>query len=147
MGEDSCLIMQKYIFYEPAVPLTNSSDFTIGPFIQNSIYNRKLVPKGLFAKLLNILTVQALAATVGCDALLCRLGDVVFRGCSRFVTLIYGANGSGKSAIVAALQICLGAKAKDTNRAKKLSDLIRSNRVESSREAPLVRDMIFHNEG
>ena len=45
---------------------------------------------------------------------------------SRQVNFINGRNGSGKSAILAALQICLGAKANFTHRAKKLSDFIRS---------------------
>ncbi|CAM9329091.1 unnamed protein product, partial [Choristocarpus tenellus] len=43
----------------------------------------------------------------------------------RQVNFIHGRNGSGKSAILAALQICLGARAKLTNRANKLDDLIR----------------------
>ncbi|CAN0515788.1 unnamed protein product, partial [Ectocarpus sp. 12 AP-2014] len=38
---------------------------------------------------------------------------------------INGRNGSGKSAILAALQICLGAKAHLTHRAKKMADFIR----------------------
>jgi chromosome segregation ATPase len=40
------------------------------------------------------------------------------------VNYITGMNGSGKSAILAALQICLGAKASATHRGTKLSDLI-----------------------
>lgn len=41
------------------------------------------------------------------------------------VNFITGRNGSGKSAILAALQICLGAKARNTHRASKCADLIR----------------------
>jgi len=41
------------------------------------------------------------------------------------VNFIHGQNGSGKSAILAALQICLGAGAKRTNRARNLKDLVR----------------------
>lgn len=41
------------------------------------------------------------------------------------VNFINGQNGSGKSAILAALQICLGARANVTHRGSKLSDLIR----------------------
>ncbi|CAN0091585.1 unnamed protein product [Ectocarpus sp. 12 AP-2014] len=41
------------------------------------------------------------------------------------VNFINGRNGSGKSAILAALQICLGAKAHLTHRAKKMTDFIR----------------------
>mmetsp|Transcript_6219 Transcript_6219/g.9089 ORF Transcript_6219/g.9089 Transcript_6219/m.9089 type:complete len:344 (+) Transcript_6219:140-1171(+) len=43
----------------------------------------------------------------------------------RNVNFIHGQNGSGKSAILAAIQICLGAGARRTNRAKNLKDLIR----------------------
>eukprot|EP00937_MAST-01D_sp_MAST-1D-sp2_P005072 g5072.t1 len=41
------------------------------------------------------------------------------------VNFITGKNGSGKSAILAALQMCLGAKAGDTHRGKNVSGLIR----------------------
>lgn len=41
------------------------------------------------------------------------------------VNYINGQNGSGKSAILAALQICLGARARTTHRGGKISDLIR----------------------
>jgi structural maintenance of chromosomes protein 6 len=43
---------------------------------------------------------------------------------SRNINFIHGANGSGKSAILAALQITLGAKARYTHRANKLADFI-----------------------
>lgn len=42
------------------------------------------------------------------------------------INFITGQNGSGKSAILAAVQICLGAKANVTHRAKALKDLIRA---------------------
>ena len=41
------------------------------------------------------------------------------------VNFIHGQNGSGKSAILAALQICLGAGANRTHRARNLRDLVR----------------------
>eukprot|EP00624_Nannochloropsis_granulata_P003815 evm.model.NODE_29330_length_32469_cov_23.021097.5 len=41
------------------------------------------------------------------------------------VNFIHGQNGSGKSAILAALQICLGARANVTHRGSKLGDMIR----------------------
>ncbi|GBG23953.1 Structural maintenance of chromosomes protein 6 [Hondaea fermentalgiana] len=43
----------------------------------------------------------------------------------RHINFITGQNGSGKSAIVAALQICLGLSARNTKRGSKLSNLIR----------------------
>ena len=45
----------------------------------------------------------------------------------RNVNFISGQNGSGKSAVLAAVQICLGAGARRTNRAKSLSKLINHN--------------------
>eukprot|EP00934_Nitzschia_sp_Nitz4_P001332 Nitzschia sp. Nitz4//scaffold133_size116822//74277//77815//NITZ4_003812-RA/size116822-snap-gene-0.17-mRNA-1//-1//CDS//3329535411//1332//frame0 len=45
----------------------------------------------------------------------------------RNVNFISGQNGSGKSAILAAIQICLGAGARRTHRAKNLKDLIRAD--------------------
>lgn len=44
---------------------------------------------------------------------------------SRNVNFIHGQNGSGKSAILAAIQICLGAGAKRTHRARNLKELVR----------------------
>jgi len=43
----------------------------------------------------------------------------------RNVNFIHGQNGSGKSAILAAIQICLGAGARRTHRARNLGELIR----------------------
>ena len=43
----------------------------------------------------------------------------------RNVNFIHGQNGSGKSAVLAAIQICLGAGARRTHRARNLKDLIR----------------------
>lgn len=45
----------------------------------------------------------------------------------RNVNFINGQNGSGKSAILAAIQICLGATAKRTNRARNLKELVRKD--------------------
>ena len=45
----------------------------------------------------------------------------------RNVNFIYGQNGSGKSAILAAIQICLGAGARKTNRARNLKELVRKD--------------------
>jgi len=41
------------------------------------------------------------------------------------INFIHGQNGSGKSAILAAIQICLGAGARRTNRARNLKELVR----------------------
>lgn len=43
----------------------------------------------------------------------------------RNVNFIHGQNGSGKSAVLAAIQVCLGANAKRTHRARNLKDLVR----------------------
>ena len=40
------------------------------------------------------------------------------------VNFITGRNGSGKSAVIAALQLCLGATASETQRGKAIKDLI-----------------------
>ena len=45
----------------------------------------------------------------------------------RNVNFIHGQNGSGKSAILAAIQICLGAGARRTNRARSLKELVRKD--------------------
>lgn len=51
----------------------------------------------------------------------------------RNVNFIHGANGSGKSAILAAIQICLGANARRTNRARNIKDLVRKEAAGSQR--------------
>jgi chromosome segregation ATPase len=43
----------------------------------------------------------------------------------RNINFIHGQNGSGKSAILAAIQICLGASARRTNRGRNLKDFFR----------------------
>ena len=43
----------------------------------------------------------------------------------RNVNFIHGQNGSGKSAVLAAIQVCLGAGARRTHRARNLRDLVR----------------------
>ena len=47
------------------------------------------------------------------------------------VNFIHGQNGSGKSAILAAVQICLGAGARRTHRARNLKELVRKEAGEN----------------
>lgn len=58
-----------------------------------------------------------------CEHFMCHKKMVV-KPCRR-VNFVTGANGSGKSAILAALQICLGASAKATHRGNRIGDLVR----------------------
>ncbi|KAG2391774.1 hypothetical protein C9374_013259 [Naegleria lovaniensis] len=46
-------------------------------------------------------------------------------------TIIHGENGSGKSAILTAIQVCLGAKAKNTNRGKSIKDLVMTGKEQA----------------
>jgi len=50
----------------------------------------------------------------------------------RNVNFIHGQNGSGKSAILAAIQVCLGAGARRTHRARNLKDLVRKEAGKSA---------------
>mmetsp|Transcript_11008 Transcript_11008/g.16946 ORF Transcript_11008/g.16946 Transcript_11008/m.16946 type:complete len:1170 (-) Transcript_11008:71-3580(-) len=59
------------------------------------------------------------------------------------VTFISGQNGSGKSAVLAAIQICLGAGARRTHRAKQLGELVRK---ESSSGTARIQ-VTLRNEG
>jgi chromosome segregation ATPase len=47
------------------------------------------------------------------------------------VTFVSGNNGSGKSAVLQALQICLGATARSTGRSTSLSNFIRTGATEA----------------
>jgi len=42
------------------------------------------------------------------------------------VNFIHGVNGSGKSAIIAAIQLCMGSRAAETRRARQIKDMIRT---------------------
>lgn len=44
------------------------------------------------------------------------------------LNVITGENGSGKSAILTAIQVCLGAKSNTTHRGQKLKDLIQTGK-------------------
>lgn len=63
--------------------------------------------------------------TIYCENFMCHRKLTV--NLCRNVNFIYGQNGSGKSAILAAIQICLGAGARRTNRARNLKDLVRKD--------------------
>jgi chromosome segregation ATPase len=54
---------------------------------------------------------------------------------NRNVNFVNGSNGSGKSAILAAIQICLGANARRTNRARNLKGLVRKDGQDSPTKA------------
>mmetsp|Transcript_12716 Transcript_12716/g.12359 ORF Transcript_12716/g.12359 Transcript_12716/m.12359 type:complete len:1152 (-) Transcript_12716:632-4087(-) len=60
----------------------------------------------------------------------------------RHVNFVTGSNGSGKSAIVAALQLCLGATANSTGRGTKLDGLIREGC-----DGPAIMRVTLLNEG
>jgi len=62
----------------------------------------------------------------------------------RNVNFIHGQNGSGKSAILAAVQICLGAGAKRTHRARNLKELVRK---ESDAGSAKVRVTLLNKGG
>mmetsp|Transcript_5446 Transcript_5446/g.7921 ORF Transcript_5446/g.7921 Transcript_5446/m.7921 type:complete len:1195 (+) Transcript_5446:75-3659(+) len=57
----------------------------------------------------------------------------------RNVNFIHGQNGSGKSAILAAIQICLGAGARRTHRARNLRDLVRKESASNGCAGAKVR--------
>lgn len=50
---------------------------------------------------------------------------------STHVNVISGSNGSGKSAVLQAIQNCLGVKAKDTGRGENMKDFVRTGCHES----------------
>jgi chromosome segregation ATPase len=60
----------------------------------------------------------------------------------RRLNFIIGHNGSGKSAILTAISICLGAKATDTNRGSSLKDLIKEGKHTSQIQVVLSNDGI-----
>ena len=64
---------------------------------------------------------------------------------NRNINFIHGQNGSGKSAILAALQICLGAGARRTHRGSNLQDLIRKDHGHQPTHAKLA--VTVRNEG
>lgn len=60
----------------------------------------------------------------------------------KHVTFVTGQNGSGKSAIAVALQLCLGARTSDTGRGKSLATLIREGS-----DGPAVLKVVLRNTG
>lgn len=65
----------------------------------------------------------------------------------RNVNFIHGQNGSGKSAVLAAIQICLGAGARRTNRARNLKDLVRKEAASGNAPAQAKIRVTLLNEG
>ena len=62
--------------------------------------------------------IAGLIKEIYCENFMCHKKLEIKLG--RRINFINGANGSGKSAILAAMQICLGASAKQTHRGNKL---------------------------
>jgi hypothetical protein len=65
----------------------------------------------------------------------------------RNVNFIHGQNGSGKSAVLAAIQICLGAGARRTNRARNLKDLVRKEAASGHAPAQAKIRVTLLNQG
>jgi hypothetical protein len=65
----------------------------------------------------------------------------------RNVNFIHGQNGSGKSAVLAAIQICLGAGARRTNRARNLKDLVRKEAASGNAPAQAKIRVTLLNQG
>jgi hypothetical protein len=65
----------------------------------------------------------------------------------RNVNFIHGQNGSGKSAVLAAIQICLGAGARRTNRARNLKDLVRKEATSGNAPAQAKIRVTLLNQG
>lgn len=63
----------------------------------------------------------------------------------RNINFIHGQNGSGKSAILAAIQICLGAGARRTHRAANLKAMVRQDHVNPPTHAKI--SVTLRNEG
>ncbi|KAF0698919.1 Aste57867_10483 [Aphanomyces stellatus] len=78
-----------------------------------------------------------------CENFMCHRKMVVKLG--RNINFITGENGSGKSAIIAALQICLGASARTTHRGKSLKNLIRNNDKNDQPRSALVRITLLND--
>lgn len=65
----------------------------------------------------------------------------------RNVNFIHGQNGSGKSAILAAIQICLGANARRTHRARNLKELVRKETASGSGPGQAKIQVTLYNQG
>ena len=56
--------------------------------------------------------------------------------CRKHVTIVHGENGTGKSAIMQALQVCLGASARDTGAAASIKAFIKTGECLSLSPSP-----------
>lgn len=78
----------------------------------------------------NVATDSGIIEEIQCINFMCHEHLTVSLG--PLINFIIGHNGSGKSAVLTALQICLGGKATATNRAQNLKSLIKEGKEQSS---------------
>jgi chromosome segregation ATPase len=78
----------------------------------------------------NVPTDSGIIEEIRCVNFMCHVNLVITLG--PLINFIIGHNGSGKSAVLTALQICLGGKATATNRAQNLKSLIKEGEDHSS---------------
>ena len=78
----------------------------------------------------NVPTDCGIIEEIRCVNFMCHVNLVITLG--PLINFIIGHNGSGKSAVLTALQICLGGKATATNRAQNLKSLIKEGETHSS---------------
>jgi len=74
---------------------------------------------------------------IHCENFMCHRSFTI--DLNKNVNFIYGQNGSGKSAILAAIQICLGAGARRTHRARNVQDLVRKDAGSGGSSSAKVR--------
>lgn len=79
---------------------------------------------------LNVPAECGIIEEIRCVNFMCHVNLVITLG--PLINFIIGHNGSGKSAVLTALQICLGGKATATNRAQNLKSLIKEGESHSS---------------
>ena len=78
----------------------------------------------------NVPNESGIIEEIRCVNFMCHVNLVITLG--PLINFIIGHNGSGKSAVLTALQICLGGKATATNRAQNLKSLIKEGQTYSN---------------